>query len=160
MFKAKALDLQLMFRNGVDSSVFVLIDCNKMSQVIRNLVSNALKFSHPGGKVIVSVELLEEQNDHSISISNDRLEVFHNDICDPDVESRILKSHPNDPYHWLSKHIWHPSSPQSNSFHSFSNVPKLDRAGSKKIARIKVHDNGAGISKVSIYHHQPLNDEL
>lgn len=133
-----------MFHNTVDSNVVVLIDCNKMSQVIRNLVSNALKFSHPGGKVVVTVEILEDQHDYSMSISNNHIAMFQN-IADPDLENRILQSHPNDPYHWLSKHMWHPAaSPQKNVLHS---LPILEKTN-KTIARIKVYDNGAGISKV------------
>lgn len=46
------------FKNG-----FVFIDTYKMSQVLRNLVSNALKFTPSGGSIIVSVDVVESPVD-------------------------------------------------------------------------------------------------
>lgn len=34
--------------------ILVLIDVNKFSQVLRNLINNAIKFTKPGGRVSVS----------------------------------------------------------------------------------------------------------
>ncbi len=57
-FQAKALELELLWHPLPDSKIFVNIDRYKMSQVIRNVVSNALKFSEAGQKVIVGAEFI------------------------------------------------------------------------------------------------------
>jgi len=50
------MNLELIAQCNLSSDVYVTIDTYKMSQVIRNLVSNALKFSTTGGKVYIVVE--------------------------------------------------------------------------------------------------------
>lgn len=46
--------------NSLDlSTAFINVDSNKMQQVIRNLVSNGLKFTPPGGSVSVTVCVVE-----------------------------------------------------------------------------------------------------
>jgi signal transduction histidine kinase len=50
--------LELLWQPLHDMKVFVNIDRYKMSQVIRNVVSNALKFSEPGQKIIVGAEFV------------------------------------------------------------------------------------------------------
>jgi signal transduction histidine kinase len=51
------MELDLIFHNFLpQENIMVHIDAYKMGQVLRNLISNALKFSKGGGKVIVKIE--------------------------------------------------------------------------------------------------------
>ena len=43
------------------------VDANKIAQVIRNLVSNGLKFTPPGGKVVVNVSTMDQQTENFVS---------------------------------------------------------------------------------------------
>jgi len=56
--QARALDIELKCKINLDAKVYLTIDKNKMSQVLRNLVSNALKFSKPGKPVILMAEII------------------------------------------------------------------------------------------------------
>ena len=44
-------DIQLKFKPGKEKSVLVESDMNSTKVVVRNLISNAIKFSKPGGIV-------------------------------------------------------------------------------------------------------------
>lgn len=62
---AKAVELSILDPNQfeIDASldnVFVDIDESKMAQVLRNFMSNALKFTPEGGKVSVTVDLVDK----------------------------------------------------------------------------------------------------
>lgn len=57
---AHSKDISLIPRIERDIKVFA--DRNMISTVIRNLISNALKFTFPGGTVIIGVEIHENEN--------------------------------------------------------------------------------------------------
>ena len=70
------------------SSVFVNIDTNKMGQVFRNLISNALKFTPSGGRVDVYVTdaggamtLHQEAADECASVSDMDPDEWRTDNC-------------------------------------------------------------------------------
>ena len=42
-------------------NVCIAADLNRMRQVVANLLDNAIKYSHPGGRVVISVGLVENQ---------------------------------------------------------------------------------------------------
>ena len=44
-------------------SLMLEVDDNKIAQVVRNMVSNGLKFTKPGGTVTVNVSTLDQQMD-------------------------------------------------------------------------------------------------
>lgn len=55
--QARAAGVSLQYVDPVSTTVgtpLVLIDVNKFSQVLRNLINNAIKFTLPGGHVTVS----------------------------------------------------------------------------------------------------------
>ena len=56
---AKRFDVSLR-SEGLDQPAFARIDANRMMQVLTNLLSNAAKFSKPGGEVVVSLDSEDE----------------------------------------------------------------------------------------------------
>ncbi len=61
---ANSKHINLTF-TSLDKEVYLTIDSNSLSTIIRNLINNALKFTHKGGSVTVWVE----QNDETTTLS-------------------------------------------------------------------------------------------
>ena len=61
---ANSKHINLTF-TSLDKEVYLTIDSNSLSTIIRNLINNALKFTHKGGNVTVWVE----QNDETTTLS-------------------------------------------------------------------------------------------
>ena len=59
---------EIIIRKILPHSATVYADKNMISTVLRNLFSNAVKFSHPGGTITISVKV--QQNELTISISD------------------------------------------------------------------------------------------
>jgi len=172
--QAKTSNVELILRNNAQQdNIVVEVDRHKMSQVIRNLISNALKFSPVGSKVEIDVNVFDNKSilrDHSNSWS-----FLHNNIahhynqhegCAPsspttDIEhgsipivgGSILSA--NKPL--LSSSFWssspriHDGNGHDNMFiTSFSSLspPASLRAHCDPIVRISVKDCGIGITKV------------
>ncbi|HJR63522.1 MAG TPA: ATP-binding protein [Gemmatimonadaceae bacterium] len=81
---AKELTLEA---NPIEKSVTALADRSKVEQILINLLSNALKFTEPGGRITVSYFAGRDQvgavvRDTGIGIPDDRLE----DIFEPFVQ--------------------------------------------------------------------------
>ena len=53
------------------NNVNVLADKNMMGTILRNLISNAIKFTHPGGTIVISAE--QKQNEWMICVSDSGL---------------------------------------------------------------------------------------
>ena len=68
IFIPKAEEKGIQLNVSIDPQIpkYLIGDPTRLSQVIINLVSNALKFTDRGGKINVSVESLERQYDHVI----------------------------------------------------------------------------------------------
>ena len=56
---AKKKNIQINLKSEI-SSLMVLIDFHKIRQVINNLLTNAVKFSHPNSEITLSVNLENE----------------------------------------------------------------------------------------------------
>lgn len=56
-----ALEKSISLKKEIPRHVSVLLDKEMISSVIRNLVSNAIKFTRPGGEVVVRAELLDRE---------------------------------------------------------------------------------------------------
>ncbi len=59
---------QITLRNSIKEKTVVYADVNMMETVVRNLVSNALKFTHPGGTVEVAAR--QDQQVIEVSVSD------------------------------------------------------------------------------------------
>lgn len=59
---------KLNFTNNVSPEAFAFADNNTINLVIRNLISNALKFTHEGGSITISTE--EKENEWVISVAD------------------------------------------------------------------------------------------
>ena len=68
----------IVITNTLPDNIAVYADKNMMSAVLRNLISNAIKFTHPGGEIIISVEEKDELtvsvSDNGIGIPKERIE--------------------------------------------------------------------------------------
>jgi len=68
----------IVITNTLPDNIAVYADKNMMSAVLRNLISNAIKFTHPGGEIIISAEgkggLTVSVSDNGIGIPKDRIE--------------------------------------------------------------------------------------
>lgn len=60
-----AREKSISLKMEIPRHLSVLLDKEMISSVIRNLISNAIKFTHPGGEIIVRAELLN----HDLQIS-------------------------------------------------------------------------------------------
>jgi len=78
LLENNALEKQITITNEVDQDIMANIDRNMFLVVLRNLISNAIKFSHPGGTVLIKVVRLEHEVgisviDHGLGISESDL---------------------------------------------------------------------------------------
>ena len=61
---------RLSIKNNTNKNLFVVADENMLSTVLRNLISNAIKFTNVGGEIIISAHKSEQ---------NDQLEIWVSD---------------------------------------------------------------------------------
>ena len=86
LLQPHALQKQISLNNLVQEKLFVLADLNMLDTVIRNILSNAVKFTNPGGKVEISVRSEEEivtvsVTDNGIGIPREKLpDLFRIDV--------------------------------------------------------------------------------
>ena len=92
-YKAEEKDISLYVKNDLASNLYVNGDPYRLSQILTNIISNAVKFTEKG-QIIVSITMEEKNHevvevtycitDTGIGISSDKL----NDIFDPYVQER------------------------------------------------------------------------
>ncbi len=86
LFATSAREKEIDLLDKTEGDVIVYGDINMTDTVLRNLISNALKYSHPGGKVVVSA--MEKNGFIELSVSDtgvgvskqDQLKLFRSDM--------------------------------------------------------------------------------
>jgi len=68
----------ITLKSEIHSPVFAFADKNMMMTVIRNLISNAIKFTHEGGEINISASAKE--NDIEIAVKDNGIGIEENDI--------------------------------------------------------------------------------
>ena len=68
-FEAKIQSQEVSLVNSLDNPPMVLADLNRIRQVLVNLISNALKFTPPGGKIEIAAEQYREGRTRWLEVS-------------------------------------------------------------------------------------------
>jgi PAS domain S-box-containing protein len=73
---AKKKDIQI--KSTIDKKIFVIADLDMLQTVIRNLISNSIKFTNPDGEIIVTAEDLKNEvkicvEDNGVGMSNENV---------------------------------------------------------------------------------------
>lgn len=79
LVKQAAQKKDIEFKYTIDNSIFINADVNMISAIIRNLVYNAIKFTNPGGKIILNTRKYDNSvefsvTDTGVGLENESLE--------------------------------------------------------------------------------------
>ncbi len=131
------IDKQIKVEVNINSDVEVFTDPDMLKVILRNLVSNAVKFTYKGGRI--EIETVEEQNYYVVSVKDNGKGI------DPEIADSIFKQTGNyttpgtesesgsglglsiatDFVERLGGKIWVESEPEKGSTFSFS-IPKKE----------------------------------
>lgn len=141
--QAKAKEVEIVTECSIHSDIYVSIDAYKMSQVIRNLVSNALKFSTSGSKIYVLAEI-GDSSFRSSFFDRQNNKIQKNSLVSF-VESKFGKKQMSSDSHSKDEL-------ETSKYFSASSVVNYSRATTfgpdMDMVRVSVVDFGAGLSKV------------
>jgi signal transduction histidine kinase len=81
LLEIQALTKDITIHNTVPSDVMVITDKNKVATVIRNLISNAIKYSYSKGIIVISTEIIDHfiqitVKDAGVGLSNSELDTL------------------------------------------------------------------------------------
>lgn len=73
-----ALQKSIVIENNINESLMVYADKDMINTVLRNLITNAVKFTNTGGKIVISVDktadnVIVKISDNGVGISQDRI---------------------------------------------------------------------------------------
>ncbi len=82
-FSPRIMGKEIVIDNQIDSSVTAWADSSMIKAVLKNLISNALKYSYRGGKIMLSANRLESEveiifTDFGVGIEPERLNMLFN----------------------------------------------------------------------------------
>jgi|GEM_PF-3700078 len=80
IMKSSAEIKGITIENIIDTSADIFVDAEMISSVIRNLISNSIKFTNPGGKIVLNLSL--DGNGKKLFSVSDNGVGMTNDICD------------------------------------------------------------------------------
>jgi predicted ATPase/signal transduction histidine kinase len=75
MFESAALQKNVQIKKNVPPKTFGYADKAMVSTILRNLISNAIKFSHPGGEISVSV--IKNENGLVVAVNDTGIGIPH-----------------------------------------------------------------------------------
>lgn len=67
LVKQTAVKKEISLSYSIDSNLFLTADKNMLTTVVRNLISNAIKFTKPGGEVRINSRLIDGNVEFSVS---------------------------------------------------------------------------------------------
>lgn len=68
LLKNAAHQKSIIISTEVQPNIFVFVDKDMIGTVLRNLITNAIKFTHPNGEIVVSAE--QKQNELMVAVSD------------------------------------------------------------------------------------------
>lgn len=83
LFDETANNKNLSFHMDLDASAFCMVDRIMMETIIRNLISNAIKFSNPGGQITLSTTMSDDKlffkiTDQGIGMTEEQINKISN----------------------------------------------------------------------------------
>ncbi|MCL4481574.1 MAG: PAS domain-containing sensor histidine kinase [Bacteroidetes bacterium] len=88
LFQETAIQKSITITKNLPDQTFLMADKKMIATVIRNLISNAIKFTYPGGGITISIkqnkdELIVEVKDNGTGISKENIDnLFRMDVND------------------------------------------------------------------------------
>jgi signal transduction histidine kinase len=73
-----AASKKITLQSEIKDDTLLLVDINMLNTIFRNLVNNALKFTHPGG--VVSVKAQKNHHEMVLSVKDSGMGIQKNDI--------------------------------------------------------------------------------
>jgi signal transduction histidine kinase len=81
LLKENAIKKNITVSSQIQADTFAFADKNMIVTVIRNLVSNAVKFTHPGGEVKITAKTSSTDNFIEITVSDNGVGIKEEDIA-------------------------------------------------------------------------------
>lgn len=78
MFDQIAIQKDVTIKNEIPDKIEVLADKDMLATVIRNLVSNAVKFTHPGGEILIKIK--EDPDKVTLSVKDNGVGIKKQDL--------------------------------------------------------------------------------
>ncbi len=57
ILKTVAAEKGIQFTEQINNSIFIMADADMLQLIVRNLINNSLKFTNPGGQIIISADI-------------------------------------------------------------------------------------------------------
>lgn len=79
MFDQIAIQKDVTIKNEISNKIKVLADKDMLATIVRNLVSNAVKFTHPGGEILIYTK--EDSDKLILAVKDNGVGINQNDLA-------------------------------------------------------------------------------